>query len=165
MDWTHAIGDILQKYSGQSGAAFLEGGAAAGFPDKPVHDVPGESHEDFDQVSAAAPRETLASGIAQAFRSGQTPSFPEMLAAIFTYSDSTQRLGLLRILLGDNVTPEQVQQTPPGRITQIAADAESRNPSVIDQVSRFCAEHPAIMKAAGSLALAVAMRHMMAHHT
>ena len=164
MDWTQAIGGILQKYSGQSGADFLEGGAAAGFPDKPIHDSTDAATDDFRQVASAAPRETLAGGIAQAFRSSQTPSFPDMVAGLFTHADPAHRGALLQRLLGQNVPPEQVDRTSPDQVKQIAASAESRNPSVVEEVSRFCADHPEIMHAAGALALAVAMRHMMAHH-
>ena len=85
MDWMKAINDILQRYSGQ-------GGGTAAAPEDP--------HNDFQQVAQAAPQDVLASGISQAFRSDQTPPFPEMLASLFGHSDPNQRAALLNRLLG-----------------------------------------------------------------
>src|SRR5215813_7426758 len=85
MDWMNAIRDIVQRYSGQ------RGGTAA---------APEDPHNDFQQVAQAAPQDVLASGISQAFRSNQTPPFPEMLASLFGHSDPNQRAALLNRLLG-----------------------------------------------------------------
>src|SRR5215467_5606827 len=114
MDWMNAVEDIFQRYSGQGG-----GTAAA----------PATPHEDFQQVTQAAPANVVAGGISQAFRSDQTPPFPEMLANLFSHSDPNQRAGVLNrlsaslrpeawaslsglgslasLLRGSNVTPEQ----------------------------------------------------------
>jgi hypothetical protein len=45
-------------------------------------------------------------------------------------------------------------------VQQIAAHAEKQNPSIVDDVSNFYAQHPQIMKAAGGAALAIALQHM-----
>lgn len=170
MDWSTAVTDVLQKYSGQSG-----GTAAA--PDDP--------HQDFQKVAQAAPPNIVANGISQAFRSDQTPPFPEMLASLFNHSDPNQRAGLLNRLLGSagpsalssvpslgglssllsggQVSTEQVSQVSPAQVQQLAAHAERQNPSVVDEVSRFFAQHPDVMKAVGGLALSVAIQHMVRH--
>jgi hypothetical protein len=168
MDWMNAVSDIFQRYSGQ-------GGGTTTAQENP--------HDDFQQVSQAAPPNVVASGISQAFRSNETPPFPEMLANLFTHSDSDQRAGLLNRLLssvgpgtltalpglaglsslmrGGNMTPEQANHFSPSQVQQMAAHAEKQNPSVVDEVSSFYAERPQVMKAAGGLALTIALQHML----
>jgi len=128
MDWLNAVEDIAQRYTGQGG-----GTAAA----------PQDPHQDFQQVAQAAPNHVVASGIAQAFRSDQTPSFSEMVSNLFSHSDPTQRAGLLNRLLGSagpgtiasipglgglssmlaggSVQPEQASQISPPQVQQLAA--------------------------------------------
>ena len=68
MGWMNAVENIMQRYSGQGGGT------------APASEDP---HGDFQQVAQAAPQEVVASGISQAFRSDQTPAFPEMLGRLF----------------------------------------------------------------------------------
>ena len=168
MDWMNTVQDLIHRYSGQSG-----GTAAA----------PEDPHGDFQQVAQAAPPNVVAGGISQAFRSNQTPPFSEMVANLFSQSNPNQRAGILNELLGSvgpgalaslpglggfsslfrggNVTPEQASQVSPGQVQQMAAHAEQQNPSVVDRVSSFYAQHPQVMKAAGGLALSIALQHML----
>jgi hypothetical protein len=170
MNWSNALGDVLQRYSGQGG-----GTAAA----------PQDPHRDFQEVAQAAPQDVVANGISQAFRSDQTPSFPEMLTNLFNHSDANQRAGLLNRLLhsagpgaisslpnlgglssllgGGTVTPEQANQVSPEQVQTLAAHAERQNPSVVDEISGFFAQHPDVMKAVGGLALTIALQHMLKH--
>src|ERR1044072_2057087 len=120
MSWMDSLNDIVNRYSGQSG-----GTAAA----------PQDSHADFQRVAQSAPQEEVANGLSQAFRSDQTPPFPEMLAHLFGHSDPNQRAGLLNRLLGSlgpgalgavpglsgllgggTVTPQQAQQVSPDQV-------------------------------------------------
>ena len=78
MDWMNALGDIVERYSGQGA-----GTAAA----------PANPHQDFQQVAQSAPQNVVASGLSQAFRSDQTPPFPEMLSNLFGQSNPNQRAG------------------------------------------------------------------------
>lgn len=171
MDWMNAVEDLVQRYSGQ-------GGGTAPAPQNP--------HQDFQQAAKAAPHEAVAQGIGQAFRSHQTPPFPEMLSDLFSHSEQNQKAGLLNRLLGSigpgglstvpelghlaslvtgrTVTPEQASQVSPDQVRQIAAHAERQNPSVVDEISGFCAQHPDVMKAAGGLALSIALQHMLKRH-
>src|SRR5580765_6862859 len=96
MDWMNAISDIARRYSGQGA-----GTASA----------PADPHSDFVRVAENAPTDAVASGIAQAFRSDQTPPFPQMLASLFEQSDPTQRAGLLNRLLG-SISPETLRSVP-----------------------------------------------------
>jgi hypothetical protein len=165
MDWLSALGGMLQRYSGQ-------GGGAAAAPEDP--------HGDFEQVSAAAPREVVRDGLSHAFRSDQTPPFPEMAADLFRHSDPNQRAGLLNRLLGSagpgllaavpglagllgggQVGVQQAQQVSPEQVKEMAAHAEKQNPSIIDQVSGFYAQHPQVIKALGGMALTLALQHML----
>ncbi len=162
---------IFQRYSGQGG-----GTAAA----------PQDPHQDFQQVAQAAPTDVVAGGISQAFRSDKTPPFPQMISNLFTHSDPNQRAGLLSRLLssagpgalasipglsglqsslaGGNVAPEQTGQVSPDQVQQLAAHAQRQNPSIVDEVSGFYAQHPQLMKAAGAMALTIAVRHMLKRH-
>ena len=168
MDWMKSVQDVIQRYSGQAG-----GTAAA----------PEDPHGDFQQVAQAAPPNVVAGGISQAFRSNQTPPFPEMVGNLFNQSNPNQRAGILNELLGSvgpgalaslpglgglsslfrggSVTPEQASQVSPGQVQQMASHAEQQNPSVVDRVSNFYAQHPQVMKAAGGLALSIALQHML----
>ena len=161
MDWMNAINDIIQKYSGAAG-----GTAAA----------PANPHEDFQRVAEAAPKDVLASGIAEAFRSEQTPAFPQMLANMFGQSNPNQQAGVLNQLLsalgpaaasiipglsGPNVTPQQASQVTPEQVQQMAEQAQNKRPSVVDQVSSFYAQHPGVVKAAGGMALSIMLQHMV----
>ena len=128
-----------------------------------------------------APPSNLAGGLANAFRSNQTPPFPQMLSTMFSNSNGEQRAGILNHLLGaagpsagagllgslggllgggSQVTPEQAQQVSPDQVHQLAAQAEQNNPSIVDQASRFYAEHPTLVQGLGAGALALIMSHM-----
>ena len=168
MDWTQAVEDIVQKYSGQGG-----GTAAA----------PEDVHQDFHQVAQVAPQDAVASGISQAFQSDQTPPFPQMLSNLFNHSDPNQKAGLLSklvssagpgalsalpglsglssILGSQRVMPDQANQISPSQVQQMAEHAQRQNPSIVDEVSSFYAQHPQVMKAAGGLALTVALQHIL----
>ena len=166
MNWINEVEEIAQRYSGQTG-----GTAAA----------PDNVHGDFQKVAQSAPQDLVAGGISQAFRSDQTPPFPEMVSHIFEHSDPNHRAGLLNRLLSSlgpgasvpglsslggllgsgSATAEQASQISPSQVQQIAAHAEQRSPSIVDEVSSFCAQHPQVMKAAGGLAATVALQHIL----
>jgi hypothetical protein len=137
--------------------------------------------QDFQHVAQNAPPASLASGLANAFRSDQTPPFAQMLSNMFNNSNGEQRAGILNHLLGavgpsagagilgnlggllgggSHITPEQAQQVPPEAVHQLAEQAERNNPSIVDQVSRFYAEHPTLVQGLGAGALALIMSHM-----
>jgi len=168
MSWMDAIENIVQRYAGQ-------GGGAAAAPENP--------HQDYERVAQTAPDDVVAGGLSQAFRSDQTPPFPEMLANMFSHSDPNQKAGLLNRILqsvgpgavsalpglgglssllgGGGVTPQQASQVTPDQVQQIAAHAERQNPSIVDEVSGFYARHPQAVKAVGGLALTIALQHML----
>ncbi len=69
--------------------------------------------------------------------------------------------GLGSLLAGGNVTPEQANQVTPGQVQQMAEHAQRQNSSIVDEVSSFYAQHPQVVKAAGGLALTIALQHML----
>jgi hypothetical protein len=170
MNWASQLGGLLQQYGGMS-------------PEQ----APADAANHFEQVATVAPRQTVAEGLSEAFRSNQTPAFGSMLSNLFGQSDPHQRAGLLNTLIsavgpgvlasalsrggnggglsnliraGQPVTPEQASQIPPEAIHHMAAEAEKKNPSVIDRVSEFYADHPTLVQTLGAGALAVALGKM-----
>ena len=136
------------------------------------------AEQDFDQVSQTASQSHVAGGLAEAFRSDQTPPFAHMLATLFSNSDGQQRAGILNRLLSSagpasgsgllnnlfggasQVTPDQAQQVPPDAVRQLAEKVQQNNPSIIDEASNFYAQHPTLVKTLGAGSLALIMSHM-----
>jgi hypothetical protein len=177
MDWMKDLSGLLEQYNGaQPGQA------------------PDTIDDDFQQVAQNAPQPAIADGLAEAFRSDQTPEFGQMTANLFNNSNPQQQAGLLNMLLRyagpailskitggggggaatggggglsdlinifrggqQEVTPEQAQQIPPEAIEQIADKAQKADPSIIDRISDFYAEHPTLVKTLGTAALTIAL--------
>ncbi len=74
-------------------------------------------------------------------------------------------IGLLTGGQQAEVTPEQAEQIPAEAVQEIAAQAEKKDPSVIDQVSNFYAEHPTLVKTLGAAALAIALSQIAKRQT
>jgi hypothetical protein len=55
------------------------------------------------------------------------------------------------------LAPEQAQQIPTDAVREIAAQAEKQDPSIIDQIGSFYAEHPTLVKTLGGAALSIAL--------
>ena len=55
------------------------------------------------------------------------------------------------------VTPQQASQLTPEQVQAIAAQAEKHDPTVLDKVGGFYAEHPQLVKTLGTAALAIAL--------
>jgi len=169
MNWMDQLGGMLQQYTDPQGSA-------ASNPE-----------QDFDHAASVAPPEAVSSGLAQAFRSSDTPPFGNMLGSLFGQSSGSQRASILNTLLatagpallsgvlsrsgglgqlgsllqgGQPITPEVAQQIPPQAVEEIAHEAEKRDPSVVDKVSDFYAQHPTVVKGLGAAALAVMLKNM-----
>jgi hypothetical protein len=147
---------------------------------------PQNVHRDFDDAAQNAPPETLADGVNQAFNSDQTAPFHQMVSQLFSSGNAQQRTGLLQKLLGavdpsalpagvgsspglasllgnTTVTAAQAQQLPPQAVEQLARHAQSQNPSVVQEISGFVAQHPGWVKTLGAGVLTVVLSRM-AHH-
>ena len=143
---------------------------------------PTNVESDYSQVAPHVQQSDLATGLANAFRSDQTPSFGQMLGSLFSNSNGQQRAGILNQLLGavgpgllssgalgslaglfggaKSVTPEQADQIPPEAVTQLAEHAQKQNPSIVDQASQYYAQHPTLVQALGAGSLALIMSHL-----
>ena len=158
--------DILQQYTG----------------DKPIAN-PNSAHDHFDEVARTISPEQLGQGVADAFRADGTPPFGDMVGQLFRKSDPQQRAGVLNQLLhsmgpgvlsalgggilgrmsasgtGANpqVTSQQASQVTPAEVQEIATQAEQHDPSVLDKIGGFYADHPQLVKTLGSAALAIAL--------
>jgi len=138
----------------------------------------GNVEQDFQQVSQTAQPSHLAGGLAEAFRSNQTPPFAQMLGTLFSNSNGQQQAGILNHLLsaagpavgsgilgnllggGGQITPEQAQQVPPEAVHQLAEQAQKNDPSIVDKASEFYSQHPTLVQALGAGSLALIMSHM-----
>jgi hypothetical protein len=165
MDWTDQLGNMLKQYT--------SGGAAA----QPAPDV----HAHFDQVAQAAPTSVIAEGLTASFNSDKTPAFGQMLSTLFNNSTGDQKVGMINRLLssvspgtltqilsgaglaglvgaGDTqLTADQAQKLSPEAVQQLATHAQSSNPSVVESISNFYAQHTTLIKTLGGAALTVAL--------
>ena len=147
-------------------------------------DVNGDGVPDhFDAVAREAPRDAVGQGVADAFRAESTPPFAEMVSRMFGQSNPEQRAGVLNQLLRSlgpgvlsalgggilgrmsvpaqagppTLSPEQASQMSPEQVQEIAARAERHDPTVLDKIGSYYAEHPQLVKTLGSAALAIAL--------
>jgi hypothetical protein len=142
----------------------------------------GNPEQTFQQAAQQAPPNAVGEGLAEAFRSNQTPSFPEMVSNLFARSNPEQKAGLLSRLLpsagpgalsavlgsllggasaaNGQVTPQQANQVPPMAVQQLAQHAQNGNPSIVDEIGHFYAQHPQVVTALGGLALSIVLQHM-----
>jgi hypothetical protein len=172
MSFLSGIGDLLKQYSA---------GTPAG--------APGNVEQHFDQVAQAVPSSTLATGLAEAFRSGQTASFPQMAAQLFANGNGQQQAGVLNSLIATlgpgviakfagsapnsplaallqsgSVTPAQAAGVNPAEVEALTTHAQTQDPSIIDRVSAIYAEHPTLVKTLGAAALTIAMQKISEQH-
>jgi hypothetical protein len=165
MDWMNKVGSILQRYSG--------GNSSQASADVNSH---------FDNVSQSVPPNILAQGVSAAFNSDQTPPFGQMIGDLFNRSNPEQKTGLLNHLLSalgpgaaallaskglsgiigssGQVTPQAASQVTPDAVTALANQAQKQNPSIVDTISDFYAQHPTLVKTLGAAALSIAMSRM-----
>jgi len=59
-----------------------------------------------------------------------------------------------------SITPAQASQFTPEQVREIATHAEQHNPSVVDKMSDFYAQHTGLVKTLGGAVLAVALAKM-----
>lgn len=160
--------NVLQKYTNASAS-----------------NPPANVTQDFQQVAQNAPSGNLASGLADAFRSDQTPPFGQMIGGLFGNSNNQQRAGILNQLISaagpsllssgmlgglagmlggggaqPQITPEQASQVSPEAVQQLAEHAHQQNPSIIEQASNFYAQHPTLVQSLGAGSLALIMSRM-----
>lgn len=171
MAFLSSIGGLLQQYSGAN-------------PDT------SNAAQHFDQVAQNVPQSTLASGLAEAFRSNETQPFGQIASQLFSNGNPQQKASMLSTLasaVGPSVlakfgsgssplagilqssqtavTPEQATQVQPQEVQTLAEHAEKQDPSIVDKLSQLYAQHPTLIKTLGAAALAVAMSKMSQNHS
>jgi len=165
------LGSLLQQYLGS------RSGPAAD-----------DAADHFQQVAQAASPEMVSQGLAEAFRSDQTPPFAQMVAQLFSQANPQQQAGMLNQLLGSlgpaaltaltasgalggllgqgkggmpaTIAPQDAAQMTPEQVQQIASHAEQHSPGIIDQMSDFYAQHSGLVKTLGGAALTIALAKM-----
>ena len=158
--------DILGRYAGEARRA----------PPSP------EIEHDFELVAQEAAPDALQDGIAEAFRSDDTPPFEEMVGQLFEHSEPQVRAGLLDNLLaglgpaaigsagagglheiwrryaaGARVSPDRAARVDPLEVQEVARQARRQNPGVLERVSRFYARHPELVRTLGAAAMNIAL--------
>lgn len=143
--------------------------------------APPEQH--FDQVAKNASPDLLGHGVAEAFRSDQTPEIGQMVGQLFGQSNPAQQAGLLNQILASvgpavlagtaggalgkilapgttQVTPNQASQLSPGQVQDIVTHANQTLPGLADQLGQFYAQHSSLVKTLGGAALVIALAKM-----
>ena len=140
------------------------------------------SDQHIDQVTQDAPKDVLATGLAHAFRSDQTPDIGAMVGQLFGNSNSTQQAGMLNQIVaalgpaaasalaggllgkmmsgGSQISPAQASQLSPQQVNDIVADAHQTNPGIADALGNFYSQHSGLIKTLGGAALVIAMAKM-----
>lgn len=137
----------------------------------------------FDKMAGSASQDQVGAGVADAFRSDQTPPLESMVGQLFGQSSPNQQAGMLNQIIASlgpalagglgggllgrmmqpgqqQITPDQASQLSPEEAGAIAKHAEQQNPGIVDQLGRFYAEHSGLVKTLGSAALMIAMAKM-----
>lgn len=153
---------------------------------QPSGEVPPQPEAHFDEAAQSEPPESLGGALASMFRSDATPPFGSLVGSLFGQSNPQQRAdvlnhlvqalgpaaaslggtGILGQLLGGKsgspapITPEQAAQVSANDVSQLASHAEQHNPSVVDRLGSFYAQHPTVVKTLGAAALAVTLGHL-----
>jgi hypothetical protein len=143
-------------------------------------------HAAYDQVAPAAPHDALSESLAHVFNSDQTPPFEQMVSGLFSQSTPGQKAGLINqilsslgpgalaqilgstgglgslggLLSGGSVTPAQAQEVSPDAVEVLARKAAGTDPSIVNRVSDFYAQHSTLIKALGAGALALMLSRM-----
>ncbi len=172
MSFLSGIGDLLKQYTGSSpDAANVE--------------------QHFDQVAQSVPSSSLASGLAEALRSGQTPAFSQLAGQLFANGNGAQQASMLSGLMaavgpsviskftGNNpnsplaamlnagqtaITPAQAASIPAADVEALAHNAHTEDPSIIDRMSTIYAQHPTLVKSLGAAAMAIAVKKIAEQH-
>ena len=176
MDWMNQLSEVLQQYNG-AGAAPATSAAQNDF-DQIAQSAPpsaladglaaafrSEQTPEFGQMAAHLYSNSSGQQRASILNTLITVVGPMLLSQVLSRRASSNGDGgglsrLISLLSGGQqteVTPEQAEQIPVEAVAEIAAQAEKKDPSVIDQVSNFYAAHPTLVKTLGAAALTIAL--------
>jgi len=161
MDWQNMLGGLLNQATGAAGATNQQ-----------------EVHGLFDQLAGAVPSSTLGSVIGPALSSLGTQQVMEHVLNSASVMNPQQREGLVGSLLngfsssGTNVqsllgqlginpsVADNPQEASPEEVAKLAAHAHENEPGVFHNAMAFYSEHPTLVKAMGTVAVAVIVKHL-----
>ena len=174
MDWMNQLGGILAQYNG-AGAAPATSNVQEDF-DQIAGEAPrtaladglaaafrSEQTPEFGQMAAQLFSNSGGPQRAGILNTLIRAAGPMIVSQVLSRRASAGGGGLSDLIgmLGGGqqaqITPEQADQIPVEAVEEIAAQAEKKDPSVIDQVSNFYAEHPTLVKTLGAAALTIAL--------
>ena len=90
-----------------------------------------------------------------------------MLNSLLGAMSPEQRAKLTAMLpgvTGGTVSGAQVSGLSPAVVAQVAQQAEQHNPSIVDHMSTFYAQHPMLVRTLGTAAMMIAMRKIAERH-
>jgi hypothetical protein len=145
-----------------------------------------EANNFFGQAAQNAPSDVLGKGLAEAFRSDQTPAIGNMVSQLFGQSNGTQQAGALNSIMGalgptvlaalaggalskimqpgqTQITPEQAQKVSPEQMQAIVNEANAKDPSIANNLGDFYANHKGLINTLGGIAATIAMMKMKDH--
>jgi len=96
-----------------------------------------EVHDAYDRTAREAPREAVAEGLTEAFRSDQTPPFEQMVSGLYDRSNPQQKAGLLNQMiaaLGAGGLTEALSRGGLGSLTNILRGGRATPEAVTPEV-------------------------------
>jgi hypothetical protein len=175
MDWMNQLSGVLQQYNGTAAIRArsnvqddfdqiaqsapqteLAGGIAAAFRS--------EQTPEFGQMTQQLFRNSSTEQQAGILNTLVNAAGPMILSQVLSRREGANSdgklFGLINLLRSGQptpITPEQAQEIPADAVEEIADKAAKKDPSVIDQVSRFYAAHPTLVKTLGSAVLSITL--------
>jgi hypothetical protein len=175
MDWMSQLSGVLQQYSG-AGAAPARSNVPDDFeqiaqtaPQSELADglaaaFRSDETPDFGQMAGQLFSNSTGEQRAGILNTLIRTAGPMILSQVLSRRSGPNSGGGLSSVIDmltngqqTEITPEQADQIPTEAVEEIAAQAEKNDPSVIDQVSNFYAEHPTLVKTLGAAALTIAL--------
>ena len=130
----------------------------------------------------------ISRGLAETFRSDQTPEVGNMVGQMFGQSDGQQQAGMLNAIIKSlgpaataalaggvlntimdardkQVSPEQAAQLTPQQVEEVVNQAQASNPGVVDQLADFYANNKGLVNTIGGIAASVMLMKLKDHLT
>ena len=187
MDWMKSLGSMLDRYSDDvrpdavpdtvdddfdqlattAPPEALSEGLAAAFRSDHTPEFPQMASQMFGQASGAQRANILRTLMQVAGPLVLQQVLARRRAASPGAADGGGLGGILDKVLGRNqsqVTPEDADAIDPQTVEELAREAEKKDPSIIDRLSRVYAEQPQLLKTLGGIALAVALGRLAQRH-
>lgn len=175
MDWMSQLSGVLQQYNGTAAVRArsnvhddfdqiaqsapqtdLADGIAAAFRSEQTPEFGQMTQQLFSNSSGEQQ-----AGILNTLVNAAGPMILSQVLSRLEAANSGGKLfsliNLLRSGQPTPITPEQAEEIPAEAVEEIADQAAKKDPSVIDQVSRFYAGHPTLVKTLGAAALSIAL--------